>query len=81
MDWYPTLLAAAGTGPAPGYAPDGMNLLPLVSGAAQPVPRTLFWRYKANYQRAARDGDWKILKIAGNTFLFDVAADQWSAPI
>ena len=75
MDWLPTLLAAAGATPAPDFPPDGMNLLPLVSGTVPPVPRALFWRYKANYQRAARDGDWKILKIADNTFLFDVAAD------
>src|ERR1700686_5746128 len=25
MDWLPTLLAAAGTAPDPGYPPDGMN--------------------------------------------------------
>ena len=74
MDWLPTLLAAAGTAPAPGFPSDGMNLLPALTGAA-PTQRQLFWRYKANYQRAARDGDWKVLKIAANTFLFDVVAD------
>ena len=75
MDWLPTLLAAAGLHPAPDYPPDGADLLPVLAGTAQPQPRTLFWRYKANYQRAARSGDWKILKVAENTFLFDVAAD------
>ena len=74
MDWLPTLLAAAGLAPAADSPPDGMSLLPMVTGAAA-VPRTLFWRYKANAQRAARDGDWKILRIADNTFLFDVAVD------
>lgn len=74
MDWLPTLLAAAGAAPAPGHPPDGMDLMPLLTGAA-PVPRKLFWRYKANHQRAARDGDWKLLKIGGNSFLFDVEAD------
>jgi hypothetical protein len=41
------------------------------------VPRKLFWRYKYNDQQAARDGDWKYLKILDNTFLglFDVAQD------
>ncbi|MEI4884390.1 hypothetical protein, partial [Klebsiella pneumoniae] len=39
------------------------------------VPRKLFWRYKANAQRAMRDGDFKFLKIAGNTFLFNVTED------
>ncbi|HWU56004.1 MAG TPA: hypothetical protein VN175_10930, partial [Rhizomicrobium sp.] len=51
------------------------NLLPVMTGHAAPAPRKLFWRYKANHQRAMRDGDWKILKINDNSFLFDVAAD------
>jgi hypothetical protein len=32
-------------------------------------------RYKANAQRAARDGDYKFLKILDNTFLFNVVED------
>jgi arylsulfatase A-like enzyme len=32
MDWLPTLLAAAGTAPDPGYPPDGMDLLPGAHG-------------------------------------------------
>ena len=39
------------------------------------MPRKLFWRYKNNDQQAARDGDWKYLKILDNTFLFDVVQD------
>ena len=38
-------------------------------------PRTLYWRYKANAQRAMRDGDWKYLKIRDNKFLFNVVED------
>ena len=75
MDWLPTLLAGAGARPAPDYPPDGMDLLPVLVRGAASTPRKLFWRYKANAQRAARDGDWKILKIQENTFLFDVAGD------
>ena len=75
MDWMPTLLAAAGTTPAAGHPCDGIDMLPVLADGGAPVPRTLFWRYKANWQRAVRDGDWKLLKIAGNTFLFDVALD------
>jgi arylsulfatase A-like enzyme len=74
MDWLPTLLAAAGSTPDPAYAADGMNLLPSLRSGA-PVPRRLFWRYKANAQRAMRDGDMKYLKIRENTFLFNVADD------
>ena len=75
MDWLPTLLAAAGAAPSPDYPSDGIDLLPVMTQRAAPAPRKLFWRYKANHQRAVRDGDWKALKINENSFLFDVAAD------
>jgi arylsulfatase A-like enzyme len=75
MDWLPTLLAAAGTAPDPAFPSDGINLLPWLTQGAAPVPRKLFWRYKYNDQQAARDGDWKYLKILDNTFLFDVVQD------
>ena len=52
-----------------------MNLLPVLTGNAAKVDRKLFWRYKANWQRAARIGDYKFLKILDNTFLFNVVDD------
>jgi arylsulfatase A-like enzyme len=76
MDWLPTLLAAASGIPDASYQSDGENLLPVILGTAEPRPRTLFWRYKANKQRAVRSGDWKYLKIADNEFLFNVVTDQ-----
>jgi len=75
MDWVPTLLAAAGTAPDPAFPSDGINLLPALAPGAPPIPRKLFWRYKANAQRAVRDGDYKYLKILDNTFLFNVVDD------
>ena len=75
MDWLPTLVAAAGAAPDPSYPPDGMNLLPVLTEGAAPVPRKLFWRFKANAQRAVREGDMKWLKIEENTFLFNVKDD------
>jgi len=75
MDWLPTLLAAAGTAPDPAYPSDGVNLLPWLGQGAASVSRKLFWRYKYADQQAARDGDWKYLKILDNTFLFDVVKD------
>ena len=75
MDWLPTLLDAAGTAPAPSYAPDGTNLLPILTGTAPATERALFWRYKANEQAAMRDGPYKYLKLRNNTFLFDVVQD------
>lgn len=75
MDWLPTLLAAAGVAPDASFPSDGINLLPLITQTASPVERTLFWRYKANAQRAVRSGDYKFLKILDNTFLFNVVDD------
>lgn len=75
MDWMPTLLAAAGAESDPAYPSDGMNLLPALTQNAPPVPRKLFWRFRANAQRAVRDGDMKWLKINENTFLFNVVED------
>ncbi|MDQ8024345.1 MAG: sulfatase-like hydrolase/transferase [Moraxellaceae bacterium] len=76
MDWLPTLLAAAGVKSDADYPPDGDNILPVLQGEKTPYPRALYWRYKANAQRAARDGNWKYLKINDNEFLFDVVDDQ-----
>jgi arylsulfatase A-like enzyme len=75
MDWLPTLLAAAGTGPDAAHPSDGDDLLPVLLGTRAPYPRTLYWRYKAQAQRAVRDGDWKYLKINENEFLFNVVDD------
>src|SRR5262245_49293014 len=76
MDWMPTFLAAAATAPDPNYPPDGLNLLPALTQNTAPVARKLYWRYKNNDQEAVRDGDWKYLKIRGNTYLFNVVDDQ-----
>ncbi|MEN9865063.1 MAG: hypothetical protein RL748_653 [Pseudomonadota bacterium] len=75
MDWLPTLLAAAGGAPDPAYVPDGENLLPVLLGQAAPHQRTLYWRYKANNQRAMRVGEFKYLKINQNEFLFNLKQD------
>ena len=81
MDWMPTLLAAAGVRAGPAFPSDGIDLLPVLTKGTPPVPRKLFWRYKANAQRAARDGDYKFLKILDNTFLFNRRRmTRWSAP-
>jgi len=75
MDWFPTLLEAAGTQPDAKFPSDGMNLLPALSGDAASIPRKLYWRFHANAQRAMRDGEMKWLKIRDNTFLFNVVSD------
>jgi arylsulfatase A-like enzyme len=75
MDWFPTLLAAAGVAPTNDTQLDGVNVLPALLGEQAAVPRKLFWRYKAQDQAAMRDGQWKYLKINAHEFLFDVVAD------
>lgn len=76
MDWLPTLLGAAGVATHPDYPSDGEDILPALTGERAPWPRTLYWRYKAQAQRAVRDGDWKYLKINDQEFLFDVVQDE-----
>src|SRR5204862_5882429 len=75
MDWLPTLLEIAGGQPDPAYPSDGISLRRTLIEGARPVVRKLFWRYRYNEQRAVRDGNMKWLKIAENTFLFNVVAD------
>ena len=74
MDWAATLLAAAGVAQATDRRLDGIDVAPTLRGGSLP-DRTLFWRYKALGQRAARRGRWKYLRIKDNEFLFDVVAD------
>jgi hypothetical protein len=52
-----------------------MSLVPTLAQNATPIVRKLFWRFKANAQRAVRDGDMKWLESDGNTFLFNVVSD------
>ncbi len=55
---------------------EGLNLLPLLLAENPPPPaRPLFWRM--GQQAAARDGQWKILRIGTQPWqLFDLARDQ-----
>lgn len=87
MDLTATLLAAAGTGPHPDYALDGVDLNPWLIDGAEPPQRDLLWRTRE--QGAIRRGRFKLLvdreaKPLWGTFrdmtgrrvrLFDVADD------
>lgn len=75
MDWLPTLLAMAGGAPSPSHPPDGLDLSAVLTGKAPRADRTVFWRHFNLEQEACREGDWKYLKIAGNSFLFNLADD------
>ncbi len=76
MDWMPTLLSAAGVKPDANFPPDGVDLVPMLSGEKPEQDRLLYWRYKASAQSAVLQGKWKYLSIGGNEFLFDIASDQ-----
>jgi len=75
MDWLPTLLGAAGGALDPDHPSDGLDLTGTLAGEPTLRARALYWRYNALAQEAVRDGDWKYLKIGGNTFLFNVVDD------
>jgi arylsulfatase A-like enzyme len=68
LDLLPTAMAAAGATIPKDAAFDGINLLPLLTGKAQPEPRTLTWRFTLPPEKpemhvwAVRQGDWKLVK-------------------
>jgi arylsulfatase A-like enzyme len=76
MDWTATILAVAGSHPVQKFPPDGINLLPILTGKLKNRERTFYWRlFQENYQKAIRDGKWKYLSYQKGEFLFDLAAD------
>lgn len=75
MDLTATCLAAAGVAASPEYPLEGVDLLPVLTGAAPEFERTLYWRMRNRYQRAVRRAGWKYLKVAEREFLFDIDYD------
>jgi arylsulfatase A-like enzyme len=82
MDLTASILAAAGAKVPESYRPEGINLLPLLTGG-KTIERTLFWRIhsSARDQKAVRRGRWKYLQEGPLTsfdsaeFIFDVEQD------
>lgn len=85
-DFFPTLLAAAGTLPAAGQRLDGVSLLPTLAGSPGP-DRPLFWHYPHYGNQggapaaAVRLGDWKLIEWLedGRVELFQLANDPGEA--
>jgi arylsulfatase A-like enzyme len=76
MDLTASILAATGATIPTTYKPDGLNLLPSLSGRSPAVERQLFWRIARPYQQGAvRSGPWKLLHDGRNFYLFDVLED------
>lgn len=72
LDILPTALAAAGVAAPTNRLLDGVNLLPLLTGQTNALPRdTLFWRMRGRTlaQSAARRGDWKLHITDTNGFV------------
>jgi len=76
MDWTATMLDAAGVAPDARHPLDGVSLMPVMRDARHRFDRKLYWRMNHRGQRALRDGDWKYLRVDGNDYLFDLAADE-----
>ena len=77
MDLTASILAATGVTVPATYKPDGLDLLPSLSGRSPVVERQLFWRVKLPHeQRAVRSGPWKLVQDGRNFYLFDVAQDS-----
>jgi arylsulfatase A-like enzyme len=74
LDILPTAAAAAGAQIPKDRKIDGVNLLPYISGEKKGTPHEmLFWRMGQNH--AIRKGNWKLVTMAGETALYDLAAD------
>lgn len=73
IDLLPTLLALAGAAPLGDRVLDGVDLSPLLLGAAELPERDLFWQHGA--ASAMRRGPWKMLRTRSNTRLFDLVRD------
>ncbi len=77
-DLMPTLVAAAGGRVDPAWHVDGINLLPVWTGRAQPPDRTLFWEWRSEggSQLAALRGRMKLVVTGGGMpELYDVVND------
>ena len=76
MDLTATILAATSATVPPGTRLDGIDLLPVLTGKAPDIERTVFWRVTgARVQRAVRSGPWKLVIDQGRPLLFDLSKD------
>ncbi|MEJ8820318.1 sulfatase [Lacibacter sp. H407] len=77
MDWTATILAAAGAKANEKYAPDGIDLLPVLTGKQQVLPRTFYWRItQRRNQHAILDHNWKYIVDETGEHLFDLSVDE-----
>lgn len=60
LDWWPTFVKLAGGQIPPPQTLDGIDLLPLLTGAVKDQPRPLYHYFGVQLQ-AVREGRWKLL--------------------
>ncbi|HEY2573527.1 MAG TPA: sulfatase-like hydrolase/transferase [Verrucomicrobiaceae bacterium] len=78
MDLTATFLAVAGAKTPADYKPDGINLMPILTGAQPEMERTLYWRVNRSNRRmsAVREGKWKYVSDGDTVeMLFDLEND------
>jgi arylsulfatase A-like enzyme len=77
MDLSATILAAAGLEADASGNLDGVNLLPVLTGATPVFERTFFWRlsFPGREQKAVRRGRWKLIEDGNTPLLFDLEED------
>jgi arylsulfatase A-like enzyme len=78
LDVLPTLAAAAGVPVSAPRPLDGMNLWPELSTASTRERGELFFAVQAEAgpkQHALRLGEWKLVRIGNDEFLFNVVSD------
>jgi len=75
IDIMPTMLALAGVKTPKSHRLDGVNLLPVLTGAGKLPQRTLFWEFRN--KAAVRKGPWKLVVgergLKGQPALFNLS--------
>jgi arylsulfatase A len=77
IDVMPTLVAAAGGSPEAAWKIDGTSMLDVWTGKGKGPARTLFWEFSTEgvEMYAAMRGDYKLLRIGNNPFLYNLRKD------
>jgi len=76
LDILPTCLRAASITPPAGTKFDGKDIMPIITGKATDYDRPFYWcGGSADPWWAVRKGDWKIVGMKGDTWLFNVRND------